>query len=414
MANKSTILLIEDNQFNMAMARDLLHLAGFDTIEAEDADRGLQLAKALHPDLILMDMHLPVLDGYEATRRIKTMPETEKIPVVAFTALAMEDEQQKAFQSGCSGLISKPIDVDTFAQSVASYLLADMSGRLKIGKDTLKSESQSSSEPRSQACEAHDLQQNDLSERNAHLLQERERDLETFLYRVSHDLQSPLRKIRQFSKFLKEGAKTELTAENYQLLVALDRSAEQMYDLLSDLLQLARIQSAETNPGNFKLIQAVQAAMQINLSAIEALEAQFDLNQLDPELSIEGNYGQWVQLFSQLFQNSLKFHAPNNRPYIALESHSLANHPHWISLSIRDNGIGLRQDQADKIFEPMQRLHGVSKYSGTGLGLAIVKKIVDVHHGSIRVVSQPEQGATFVVEVPLKTENAIPSIPCQV
>ena len=410
MVKKSAILVIEDNEFNMAMAKDLLNLAGFETIEAEDADSGLQLAKTRLPDLILMDMHLPLLDGYQATQNLKAMPDTAGIPVVAFTALAMEDEQKKAFQSGCSGLISKPINVDTFAQSVAAYLPGELNTETSMNRACSQPDVV---DPVPPARESLAQQAAYTTEMNVSH-QDREQDLEEFLYRISHDLQSPLRKIRQFGKFLKEGAKDELSAENYQMLESLNRSANQMHDLLSDLLQLARISRTENNLSTFKLIQAVQDAMQMHQSTITALDAQFELEKLDPMLSIEGNYGQWVQLFCQLIQNSLKYQSHQIRPRIQIETHPHSEHPGWLTLSVQDNGIGLRQEYADKIFQPLHRLHGVSKYGGTGVGLAIVKKIVDAHHGLIHVHSEPEQGANFMIDVPLTQGNAIPSVACQV
>ncbi len=118
------ILLVEDNPMNLEMAKFLLQNAGFQTVEAEDAATGIRIAKESQPDLILMDLHMPVLNGYEASKILKSDPVTAHIPIVAFTAHAMEDEQQKALDFGCSGIISKPIDVDQFSRQVAGFLVA--------------------------------------------------------------------------------------------------------------------------------------------------------------------------------------------------------------------------------------------------------------------------------------------------
>lgn len=120
--NAETILIIEDNEQNLDMAKDLLQRAGFKTIEAEDADSGIKIAKEQKPALILMDMHLPVMNGYEASQILKNDPMTRDIPIVGFTALAMEEDQKRAIEHGCIGVIAKPIDVDRFAELVASYL----------------------------------------------------------------------------------------------------------------------------------------------------------------------------------------------------------------------------------------------------------------------------------------------------
>lgn len=117
-----TILIVEDNELSLEMAKILLQAAGYKTLEATNAEAGIHLAKEHLPALILMDMHLPVKSGYEATRELKTIPETEHIPIVAFTALAMEEEQKRALAYGCAGVINKPIDIQNFADTVGSFI----------------------------------------------------------------------------------------------------------------------------------------------------------------------------------------------------------------------------------------------------------------------------------------------------
>ena len=119
---KGTVLIIEDNAANLELASDLLEYSGFTTIKAEDAQTGIQLAQTQKPDLILMDVHLPDIDGFQATRALKSSPKTVDIPVVAFTALIMQENQREATASGCAGVICKPINVDSFAASVAHYM----------------------------------------------------------------------------------------------------------------------------------------------------------------------------------------------------------------------------------------------------------------------------------------------------
>jgi CheY-like chemotaxis protein/signal transduction histidine kinase len=122
MSAAPTILVIEDNLLNLEMACELLESAGFATQRAENATQGLQIAEAAAPDLILMDLHLPGLDGFTATRLIRQHPKLSGVPVVAFTALAMPTDRERAFAAGCNGFITKPINVHRFASNVASFL----------------------------------------------------------------------------------------------------------------------------------------------------------------------------------------------------------------------------------------------------------------------------------------------------
>ena len=119
---KDSVLIIEDNRIIRDMACEMLEQSGFTTIQAESAEQGIPLVQETHPDLILMDMNLPGKDGYEATRILKSMPKYQSIPVIAFTAHAMQEEQQKALAAGCSGTILKPIEFDQFAVTIRSYI----------------------------------------------------------------------------------------------------------------------------------------------------------------------------------------------------------------------------------------------------------------------------------------------------
>jgi two-component system, cell cycle response regulator len=117
-----TILVVEDNPLNMKLVRSLLTLAKYQVLEAEDAGKGIQLASIHHPDLILMDIQLPDMDGLEATRIIKGREELEPIPVVALTSFAMPGDEQKAREASCSGYITKPIDTRKFIETIQCFL----------------------------------------------------------------------------------------------------------------------------------------------------------------------------------------------------------------------------------------------------------------------------------------------------
>ncbi|HVW84255.1 MAG TPA: response regulator, partial [Bryobacteraceae bacterium] len=105
-----TILLVEDNEFNRDMLSRRLQRKGFTVSIAEDGARGVELVRSGHPDLVLMDMDLPVMDGWEATRRLKSDPATRAIPIIALTAHAMQSDCERAWQAGCDDFATKPIE----------------------------------------------------------------------------------------------------------------------------------------------------------------------------------------------------------------------------------------------------------------------------------------------------------------
>ena len=124
MATDALVLLVEDNEVNRYLARFLLEHGGFAVITANNGMEALEQARARKPDLILMDIQMPVMDGYEATRALKADPVLQSVPVVAITAYAMPHEREQALAAGCAGHIEKPIDTSTFIATLHTYLPA--------------------------------------------------------------------------------------------------------------------------------------------------------------------------------------------------------------------------------------------------------------------------------------------------
>lgn len=117
-----TILYIEDNADNRMLVRRVLEAVGYRVIEAEDGSRGIDLLRSTTPDLVLMDINLPEVDGYEVTRRLKQEPSMAKVPVVAMTANVMKGDRERTLAAGCDGYIPKPIDIDTLPDQIARFL----------------------------------------------------------------------------------------------------------------------------------------------------------------------------------------------------------------------------------------------------------------------------------------------------
>lgn len=116
------MLIVEDNEMNFFVINGVLEHAGFETYHVSNGETAVEMAKEHRPDIILMDLQLPGMDGYEATRRIKADPETAGIPVVALTAHALEGDREKALAAGCDGYLTKPIDTRRFPDTVRGFL----------------------------------------------------------------------------------------------------------------------------------------------------------------------------------------------------------------------------------------------------------------------------------------------------
>ena len=121
---QGTILYIEDNPENRLLVRRILEAEGYSVIEAEDASAGLELAQRSSPDLILLDINLPEMDGYEFTARLRGTPGLSDIPIVALTANVMKGDRERTLAAGCDGYIQKPIDVDELPRQIEGYIRA--------------------------------------------------------------------------------------------------------------------------------------------------------------------------------------------------------------------------------------------------------------------------------------------------
>jgi two-component system cell cycle response regulator DivK len=124
-----TVLCIEDNEQNYYLIKVLLNTRGYEVLWARDGQEGIDKADQFRPDLILLDIQLPIMDGYEVARRLRSNPELTKIPVVAVTSYAMTGDREKALNAGCNGYIEKPIDPDTFLTQIDQYFSGTDSAR---------------------------------------------------------------------------------------------------------------------------------------------------------------------------------------------------------------------------------------------------------------------------------------------
>jgi PAS domain S-box-containing protein len=233
--------------------------------------------------------------------------------------------------------------------------------------------------------------------------------LEEFAHAASHDLKEPVRKIHFFTDRLKVKLGERLDGEEARLLERMENAADRMRLLIDDLLEyshvshLAReVEEVDLN----KKIQLVRSDLEI---VIQEKGASFNVGHLP---TIKGHRRQLQQLFQNLISNALKYSKPDEKPVISITAQEVTVSDTGIHLpadekgkrfhliQVADNGIGFDQNDAERIFQIFQRLHGKAEYSGTGVGLAIVKKVILNHGGYIWAESSPGNGATFKVLLP--------------
>lgn len=240
--------------------------------------------------------------------------------------------------------------------------------------------------------------------------------LQDFAYVASHDLQEPLRKIQAFGDRLRAKCAEALGEQGRDYLERMQDASGRMQNLINDLLTYSRV-ATQTQP--FVAVDLAQVA-RATLSDLETrLEQTGGRVELGALPTLEADPLQMRQLLQNLLGNALKFHRPDVAPLIKLESQILQGWARSDSyglaasacqILVRDNGIGFDEKYLDRVFVPFQRLHGRGVYEGTGIGLAICRKIVEQHGGAITAQSQPGQGTTFIITLPLKKPDSEQSV----
>ncbi len=226
-------------------------------------------------------------------------------------------------------------------------------------------------------------------------LERSNRELQEFAYVASHDLQEPLRKIQTFGDRLEKRYYPLLDERGKDYLDRMQSAAARMQTLIVDLLAFSRVR---THGQPFSQVNLSQIARQV-LQDLEIMmtETQAEIT-VDELPEIEADAMQMKQLFQNLLSNAIKFRRPGAPPKIDIHGRI---HNRLCQITVSDNGIGFDEKYNERIFLVFERLHGRDHYPGTGIGLAICRRIVERHGGSIHAHSQPGEGSTFTVELPL-------------
>jgi PAS domain S-box-containing protein len=228
-------------------------------------------------------------------------------------------------------------------------------------------------------------------------------ELEKFAYAASHDLQEPLRKVTAFGDRLASHLEDELDQKGRLYLDHMESAARRMKQLINDLLIYSRI-TTRAQPFQAVDLQEVAHNVISDLEIrIQEVDGRVDVAALP---TIEAEPVQMRQLLQNLIGNALKFHRENVPPVVQVDGEIITREEQqFCRLSVADNGIGFKEEFTDRIFSIFQRLHPRGEYSGTGVGLALCQKIVQRHDGTIDVHSAPDEGTTFVIDLPVKQNN---------
>ena len=382
--NRVKILMVDDRVENLFSLEVILSDENYLCVRAGSGSEALEILE--HEEdfaIILMDVQMPVMDGFETVELIRQIEKLKHIPIIFLTA-SMDSSVQifKGYLAGAVDYITKPLSPAILKAKVAVFV--DLY--------------QKTHELLSQAEQMKKLN-NDITAANQELM--------AFTYIVSHDLQEPLRKIQTFASIILENENSNLSDNGKYNFERMQFVAERMQQLIDDLLAFSRISTTELNFEECDLHKIVEEVKTELKDTIQEKHATIEAIGLCPANIIAF---QFRQLMYNLISNALKFSNPDIPPHIIikssivngskLDSQHFSPEKSYCHIVVKDNGIGFEPHFNERIFGVFQKLHGKEVYEGTGIGLAIVKKIVDNHKGLITAASELNKGARFDIYIP--------------
>jgi signal transduction histidine kinase len=410
------VLIVDDTTYNLEILFATLQYAGFTVLVAQDGVSALAKAEYAEPDIILLDILMPGMDGFEVCRKLKGNRKTKDIPILFMTALDNPENILKGFELGGVDYVTKPIEQGEVIARLKTHLkLRRMQEHLQAQNEQLEQEIRIRQQTETQLERSQQLLQQTnqeleqrIAERTAELVYTNKQlekmnaelvcsnqELEKFAYVVSHDLQAPLRSIKMFAELLAQEYKDKLNSQADEYLDYITDSAERMQTLIKDLLAYCRAGKNEQTWISVDLKDVINNVLRDLEASIQESKARIKIERLP---TVQANPREINQLFQNLIGNGIKFRGKDT-PRIEINAQS--QQQQWL-ISVKDNGIGIESQYQDKIFQIFQRLHSLEEYPGTGVGLAICQKIVERHGGSIWVESQPNRGSTFYFTLPQK------------
>jgi two-component system sensor histidine kinase/response regulator len=386
----STAVLVNVDDYDPARyARTrVLRQAGFIVHDAATGGDALRLIDELDPDLVLLDVHLPDINGIEVCRRIKSQNSSSSVIVVQISASAISAPQATtALNTGADSYLIEPVDPDVLVAAVRALL------RLRAAERALAKVNQELSAKNEQ-----------LQAVNEELRRSND-DLEHFAYVASHDLQEPLRNITTYLELLDRLTKTRFNQTERQLFSVVTTSALRMSALIRDVLSYAGISRGAARAAPTNLNDSLAVALENLAERIATSGALLDAGPLP---TVMGDTMQLSWVFQNLIANSIKYRSPDKPLYIKIRAEP--DGPGAWRILVGDNGIGIASEYHRRVFQPFKRLHG-PEIPGNGIGLAYCLRIIESHSGRIWVESEEGRGATFYftlnAAVPAKTRPAV-------
>lgn len=370
MQHSPTILIVDDIPENISTLFDFLDTNNFEVLVARDGMSALELIEYERPDLILLDVMMPGISGFETCKQLKANAKTQEIPIIFMTALSDTVDKVKGFELGAVDYVTKPIQQQEVLARINTHLtISNLQQQLKA-KNT------------------------ELANKNAELetknteLETKNAELDAFSHTVAHDLKNPLGYLVSISDFLLDEYYQKLDPLGCQSLQHLSNSSHKMIDIINALLLLAGISKQPVKLTSLNMNDIVYRVQERLTTMLKQYQGEIITPKEWPTVI---GYAAWVEeIWVNYLTNGLKYGGEPPRLEIGATKSG-----EMIRFWVRDNGPGLSPEAITKLFTPFTRLHKTKVEEGHGLGLSIVQRIVEKLGGEAGVESELGIGSVF-------------------
>jgi len=390
------ILLVDDTPENLVSLEAALSGLDEDLVMAQSGKEALR--HLLNDDFaaILLDVRMPEMDGFETAEMIRSRPRSRQTPILFLTGYRNEEHLFRGYDLGAVDFLFKPIVPEVLRSKVAVFVeLSRANARLRQQTEALRKQAEELQRAEQEVRRLNAGLEARVLERTEELLRSNE-ELQQFAYVASHDLREPLRTVSIYAQLLAKRYAGKLEGDGHQFIAFIVENAARMETLVHDLLDFSRI---DVRGMDFFARTSLETAMDDAIGNIRTLVAESGaVITRDPLPTVMGDAVQLTRLFQNLLVNSIKYRNQEvPRVHVAVRESG-----DDYLISVKDNGIGIDPQYAEKIFGIFRVLQPRDRNSGSGMGLAICRKIVSRHAGRIWVDSALGKGATFYWTVPRK------------
>jgi signal transduction histidine kinase len=365
---RELILIVDDIPQNLQLLGNVLRHKGFEVAVATSGKQALKVITNARPSLILLDIKMPEMDGYEVCEIVKNDPETQTIPIIFLTGKIESEDIVKGFSLGAADYVTKPFNT--------SELLARVETHMEIQRKNHKIKKQNV----------------ELQELNA--------SKDKFFSIIAHDVKNPFQGILGLSKLLEENLSMFSEEETVEIATQIHNSTSSLYKLLENLLEWSRVQLGKIpfEPNVMPINSIAQGNFELLSTNAEAKSITFQ-NNVPEGTQAYADYNMVTTIVRNLISNAIKFTPEGGTITVAATTNN-----DLVEISVIDTGVGIPDKIKEKLFSIEENVTtpGTNNEPGTGLGLILCKDLTEQNGGTISVESEEGKGTTFCFTLPIQ------------